>query len=82
MRLALCRHSERMAQNRPWRTKTGPQQTYRVEILNPLTIGGVALSAGHVFEVRGIDKKNLDAADLQRTPFVEAHYNSLGGERR
>jgi hypothetical protein len=37
--------------NRPGRTKAGPQQTYGMQVLNPLAIGNLALSTGNVFEV-------------------------------
>src|SRR6266850_4814824 len=46
-------------------TKAGPQQAHRVEILNPLAIGDVALSARNVLEVMCIDQEDLDPAGLQ-----------------
>ena len=51
--------------NRPGRRKAGPQQTHRMQVLNPLAIGNVALSTGNVFEVVCVDQEHLDAAGLQ-----------------
>src|SRR5258707_391302 len=51
--------------NHSWGTKAGSQQAYGVEILNPLAIGDVALSAWNVLEVMCVDQEDFDAAGLQ-----------------
>src|SRR5437762_11963911 len=46
-------------------TERTSEESHRVQVLQPLTIGHVALSTRHVFHVSGIDQASFDAAFLQ-----------------
>jgi hypothetical protein len=45
--------------------KGGAQQTHRVQILQPLTIGHIGLSSRDVLHVPGIDQKDLEPCRLK-----------------
>jgi hypothetical protein len=42
--------------------ETGLQQPARMEVLNPLAVGYIALAAGHALEVMGVDQIHRKAA--------------------
>jgi hypothetical protein len=47
------------------RTEAGTQETDRVEILKPLTIGDIGLPPWNVFHMLGVDQIYFEAARLQ-----------------
>ena len=46
-------------------TKGPAQQSHGMKVLNPLAVGNIGLSAGHVLDVMGIDQPYVDLALLQ-----------------
>jgi len=63
-------------------TERTSEESHRVQVLQPLTIGHVALSTRHVFHVSGIDQASFDAAFLQnleqRNPVDSGGFHNHG----
>src|SRR5712664_413180 len=64
----LCRHLDQTAAmsperanstNEARRTEAGTQQTHRMEVLKPLAVRHVGLSAGNIFYVLRVDETHL-----------------------
>ena len=47
------------------RTKTAAQEPDAVQFADPLAVGDIALAAGHVLEMPGVDEQHLEAARLE-----------------
>src|SRR5215475_13761836 len=66
------------------RTKGGPQQSHRMEILEPLAITNIGLSTRHIFDVSCIDQTNAYARCFQtlkdRNPINSGRLYSDGGD--
>ena len=51
--------------NEARRTEAGTQQTHRMEVLKPLAVRHVGLSAGNILYVLRVDETHLEPAGLQ-----------------
>src|SRR6188474_1097424 len=65
------------------RPKTASKQPYGVQLLKPLAVSDVALSAGYVFDVACVDEHDLQTSSFQdlvkRDPINPGRFHGHGG---